>query len=703
MAGDLKKLQEINHTADFIKKLKIILFLIFCPVNYLYSQAPDLVWAFKTTGSGSESSGFVVTDNSGNVYIAGGYDGIVDFDPGAGITSINTNGYNDIFIKKTDSFGILIWIKHFGGIYPDGVSGIALDNNNNIYLTGSFSATVDFNPGAGSYFATATVTDMYILKLDNNGNFVWMKQIGCSDEEYGIDIHVSPGGILHVSGQFNGLACDLDPGPAVFSASTSTDAKMFYLKLDLAGNTLDIKKFDGSFSQIINTIRCDESENIYLSGGFYGETDFDPGTDTFTINNGGMLSAAHFAAKLKPNGQLVWAKAFKTTNSLYTARMRLDNMYNLLLPFSFKDSVDLDPDITNFYQYSSGSLDGMLIKLDSVGNVLWFTQRGSADGEYMTIAECDQYNNIYLAGSFSNTVDFDAGAGNYLLSSMGNSDMFIQKMDPNGNNIWAGRYGGTETDGSSDLHVTQTGNIYNVGSFRGTVDLDPDADSTSYFTSPVNTTDAFEIKLIQCKNPVTFSSAVSCGPYSLNSFNYDSSATYYQMLFDDSGCDSILKLDLIVNYVDTSVTLDNPELTAEADSSTFQWVDCVNLFSPVPGANSNVFLPDQNGSYAVVVTENGCTDTSACYNVTGIGIVENNWQDVIKIFPNPSSDFVTIEFPFEVDTKVQILNIQCQMIASLRINHATKFNIDVNELASGFYFIRILNENKNAVLKFIKE
>src|SRR5690606_1414173 len=120
---------------------------------------------------------------SGNVYTAGTFIGTADFDPGAGVYYLSSEGDMDIFIQKLDTNGNFVWAKSMGGINWDYGYSVAVDVSGNVYTTGSFRETVDFDPGAGIYNLTSQGgTDIFIQKLDADGNFVWANRMGRSEE-----------------------------------------------------------------------------------------------------------------------------------------------------------------------------------------------------------------------------------------------------------------------------------------------------------------------------------------------------------------------------------------------------------------------------------------------------------------------------------------------------------------------------------------
>ena len=127
----------------------------------------------------------VVVDSSGNIYTTGKFGSAgagnvtVDFDPGPGTANLTPNGHYDAFVSKLDSSGDLVWAKSFGGGETEESLSVAVDSSGNVYTTGRFMATVDFDPGAGTEELTAVAThDIFVSKLDSSGNYVWAKNFG---------------------------------------------------------------------------------------------------------------------------------------------------------------------------------------------------------------------------------------------------------------------------------------------------------------------------------------------------------------------------------------------------------------------------------------------------------------------------------------------------------------------------------------------
>src|ERR1035437_9575750 len=138
----------------------------------LNSNAQNFLWAKSMGGTGNDIGYSIALDASGNVYTTGYFYGTVDFDPGAGTFNLTSAGNYALFISKLDASGNFVWAKQIGGT-SSGALGqfISLDASGNIYTTGCFFGTVDFDPGAGTSNLTSSSTnDIFVSKLDASGN-----------------------------------------------------------------------------------------------------------------------------------------------------------------------------------------------------------------------------------------------------------------------------------------------------------------------------------------------------------------------------------------------------------------------------------------------------------------------------------------------------------------------------------------------------
>ncbi|MBK9533535.1 MAG: SBBP repeat-containing protein [Chitinophagaceae bacterium] len=193
----------------------------------------------------SDEGRSISIDASGNIIITGNFTGTNDFDPGPAVYNLISSGTNnpDIFIAKLDATGNFVWAKQFGSTFVDGAYSVALDAVGNVYTTGYFFLTVDFDPGPAVYNLTAVGGyNIFVSKLDAAGNFIFAKQIGSgSTEARGQSIKVDASGNIYTTGMFFTTG-DFDPGAGIYNLTALGDQDIFVSKLDASGNFLWAKQ-----------------------------------------------------------------------------------------------------------------------------------------------------------------------------------------------------------------------------------------------------------------------------------------------------------------------------------------------------------------------------------------------------------------------------------------------------------------------------
>jgi hypothetical protein len=365
-----------------------------------------------------------------------------------------------------------VWAKQIGGNDFEESRSIAVDVSGNVYTTGSFNGTADFDPGSGvSNFISAGGQDIYIHKLNVNGNFVWAKRIGGTGLDEGLAVALDASGNAYVTGYFGGTV-DFNPGPGVNNLTSAGELDIFILKLDANGNFVWAKRMGGSGSDIGWSIGIDPFGNVYTTGWFFNTVDFDPGTG---VNN--HTSAGYgdiFIQKLNGSGSFLWARTTGGTEIDYGKSVRFDSFGNVYMTGEFQETVDFDPGpgVSNLTT-SVGVTDVYIRKMDENGNFLWVKQLIGAgyDGAYSV--GVDSFGNVYTTGYFQDVTDFDPGPGVFNLTSSGVGDIFIQKMDSNGNFLWAKGMGSIGMDVGLSLALDVSGNCYTTGYFVDVVDFDP--------------------------------------------------------------------------------------------------------------------------------------------------------------------------------------------------------------------------------------
>jgi hypothetical protein len=440
----------------------------------------DFTWA---TGFGqtADDEGYdIFVDAAGNVFTTGYFRGTVDFDPGPGTLALTSAANSrDIFISKLDSGGNLVWAKAIGGVSNDMGWGIFADASGNVYTTGDFVGTVDFDPGA----ATAPLTslgssDIFISKLDSNGNFAGAWSMGGNADDYGYGIFLDAAGNIYTTGYFKNTA-DFNPAAGVEYPLTSASIgvqDIFISKLDNGGNFLWAKAIGGTAADVGLGISLLSTGNVYITGWFQGTVDFNPDAGSMfnLTSRGGSYDV--YVCKLDSDGNLVWARAMGGTSEDIGQAVSVDSSGNVYTTGWFNDRADFDPGAgTTFNLTSTGIASDIFIsKLDSNGNFVWAKSMGGASAADVGYGiAVDPAGNVYTTGGFSAAADFDPGAGTFLLTSAGNEDIFISKLDSSGLFVWAKAMGGPLADYGYDIAVSSAGAVHATGFFQGTADFNP--------------------------------------------------------------------------------------------------------------------------------------------------------------------------------------------------------------------------------------
>ena len=459
------------------------------PSAKAWSSAQTAVSVFG--GVGNEFSESTVVDSTGNIYTTGRFASTVDFDPGVGTSNLTSAGSSDVFVSKLDASGNLLWAKSFGAAAADAGLSIAVDSTGNVYTTGFFASTVDFDPGAGTTnLTTAGSSDVFISKLDASGNLVFAKRFGGGISDLGYSIAVDSTGNIYTTGFFQDTV-DFDPSAGTTNLTTAGLSDVFISKLDASGNLVFAKRFGGSISDLSYSIAVDSTGNIYTTGFFQDTVDFDPSAGTTNLTTAGLSDV--FISKLDASGNLVFAKRFGAAEADAGRSIALDSTGNIYTAGYFEQTVDFDPSAGTTNLTSAGRSDVFVSKLDSSGNLVFAKRFGAAETDVGLSVAVDSTGNVYTTGYFEQTVDFDPGAGTTDLTTGGGSDVFVSKLDASGNLVFAKRFGGSNDDGGISISVDSNGNIHTTGYFEERVDFDPGA-GTSNLTS-AGGTDVFVSKI----------------------------------------------------------------------------------------------------------------------------------------------------------------------------------------------------------------
>lgn len=601
-----------------MKTLKLLyITALLCAFNTSHGQAPTFEWA-KGMGDANYQYGFgLAEDSNGDVLTIGYFQGTVDFDPNAGVTNLTSQGGYDIYAQKLDANGNLLWAKSVGGTNSDYGYAVTTDNSNNVYLSGRFGGTVDFDPGTGVFnLVSAGGNEIFILKLDASGNFVWAKNMGGTGSDYGRGIALDALGNVYVTGYFSGTA-DFDPGVGVSNLTSAGNDDIFVSKLDNSGNFVWAKRMGSTSADRAYGITFDPAGFIYTTGIFLNAVDFDPGVGTTTLTSNG--GADIYIQKLDTDGNFIWARHMGSAGNDYGYGIAVDPSSNVVSTGYFVGTADFETGAGTTNLNSIGSTDIFVQKLDQSGNLTWAQQMGGTSGDVGNSITTDAVGNIYTTGFFYSTTDFDPGPGTANLSSLGIADAFIHKLDASGNFSWVQQLGGAGYNEGRSV-VTNAGSLYSTGQFQQTVDFDPTV-GVFNLTSAGNN-DSYVHKMSLCATATGTDVLAACDTYTwIDGNTYtsnNSTATHTIVGGAANGCDSIVTLNLTINNAATGT-----DVIAACDSYT--WIDANTYTASNSTAMHTLVGGAANGCDSIVTlnltinnTASGTDVISACDSYTWI-------------------------------------------------------------------------------------
>src|SRR5450432_103567 len=631
----------------YCKILFIVFTMLFTVGFSAHLRAQNLGWAKRLGGADYEHGRSIAIDAGGNVYTLGEFRGTEDFDPGAGIFNLTSFSccLFDIFVSKLCASGNFLWAKQLGGTDVDYPGAITVDATGNVYVTGDFEGTADFDPGAAVYnFTSVGGADIFIVKLNTAGDFLWAAQMGGptnpgSNSDLARSVAVDAAGNVYTAGVFVGTA-DFDPGAGVYNMVSYDPFGQsgFVSKLDAGGNFVWAKQFTGVSNVVAFSIATDANGNVYTTGFFYSTTDFDPGPAIYNLTPPEDNNYDIFICKLNASGNFMWAKQIGSPHiigsSLYDMSygIAVDAAGNVYTTGSFPGTVDFDPG-PGIYNMTAagtfGALDMFVSKLDTDGNFVWAKQIGGAYTEVAYAIAVDASQNVYTTGYYTGRADFDPGTGVYNLTPTGgngsnDADIFVSKLDAGGNFVWAETVGGLGFDYGTAIAVDAGQHVYVTGTFAFTADFDPAI--AQYNLVSAGADDVFVIKLVGSALPVKL-------------------------------LDFAVKVN-DKNTVDVSWTtateINNDYFTIErsADGRSFEQVSVIKgaINSSIP---LRYFTTDKTPLSGKSYYRLRQTDLDGKFTNSFIVTVEVNANlTQLRIYPNPAHNLVNMQLPGFTDKKI---------------------------------------------------
>ncbi|WP_370088627.1 T9SS type A sorting domain-containing protein [Ekhidna sp.] len=320
----------------------------------------EFIWAKQIGGDDNQSATRIVTDNNGNVVIAGNFRGTADFNPNQATYDLTSNGNYDNYLLKLDENGNFIWAISYGGNDWEYTYDLLLDSNDEIVVSGYFTNSVDFDSGEGTHEVNSTNTgqpDAFILKLNKNGNFQWVTQFTNVENEAGYYITIDEADNVYTAGNFYGT---VTYGEHELTARGDVD--IILIKLSSNGELVWAHSMGGYSWDSAYGIASDKSGSVYTTGLYAEIVDMDPGEGTYNLSSVDG-SDDIFVQKMTTSGEFVWAISVGSDGFDWGTTIDVSTNGDVFVGGSFRGTVDFNFSEDQFEITSVHQDDAFLLKL----------------------------------------------------------------------------------------------------------------------------------------------------------------------------------------------------------------------------------------------------------------------------------------------------------------------------------------------------
>lgn len=627
-----------------------------------YDLNGNVLWAKSAGGWGRASGVSVNSDAGGNLFVTGSFNGAtITF---GSITLVNT-GWADMFIVKYDPNGNVIWAKNAKGASLDGATSVSTDISGNVFVTGFFNSdTLTF----GNYILTNKSTDNYgtnvfIAKYNANGNVMWAKSAGGTDNYEVSSVSTDSTGNIFLTGSFWGWGpqnSNFVFDSIIIHSSGYWDG--FIAKYDANGNALWAKDIGGPHTDYSRSISAEANGNTFVTGFFSDSITI--GSIQLTNVDGGYN---FFIAKYDANGNALWAKTQVGGISSQGYSISADANGNAFVTGYFQspqivfDSISLTPPPANCSYSSSPFCHPMfIVKYDANGNVLCASSLASGNGSSVS---ADLFGNAYVGGWFG-VNPFIVNADTLPFTSTGLQNVFVGKFS-------------CSQQPSLILSQTHT-NVLCNGQCTGTASLSASGGTAPYIYSGINSG--------LCAGNYTFTVTDS------NGFIATTTVTITEP-----------------NAINVGITAANISTFINSNTDLLAGTPSGGVFSGI-GVSGTNFDPSIAGVGIWPVTYiytdgNGCTDTATTNITVDLstgGTMNGGGDGAFEVYPNPTSGIFTINLKNnKVETKIFVYDALGNCVLDKVSMKNGKEKIDLTGQPLGIYTLEIVSEGESITKKIV--
>ncbi len=417
---------------------------------------------FRLGSTGVESVRDLAVDQRGNIVVGCTFERTVDFDPAAPEKLLTANGGIDACVAKYDAAGNYLWAVSYGGPGDEEIVSVATDPQGNIYVAGTFTAAVNFDPArpGGLTRTSRGGRDIYFLKLTPEGRVLWELDFGSTADDQIYHLRVDSSGGIYITGYFQ-RTINFGTGGGVANFTSNGGNDLYLARFDTNGNYLRAITLGANDDERGYAVGVDGTGVVWLFGSFVSRVvDFAPDSGgRLVVSQGG---SDFFLSRFTPELSHLSTFGFGGIQDDTPAPggLFIDFQNNVYLTGSFRGSANLHPGGV-FVRTSAGEADAFFIKLDARGVFQQAASFGGTGNDTGLRVMADLAGAIYVAGSYTAQANFDQGPGRILLTGTGRSgatDGFVVRYNAGNSVGWTLNAGGNPSAGL-DSNAAVTGLI----------------------------------------------------------------------------------------------------------------------------------------------------------------------------------------------------------------------------------------------------
>jgi len=695
-----------------------------CAYVAKYDVYGDIIWlkTLPSSTNGKSKGNGIAVDANDNVIVVGDFNGSIDFDPADSTENIQTATNSDAFIWKLDLNGNFQWVKRVNSSYEVAAFGVTADTNNNIVFSGLYNNSASM-PGAFSL--SDNDNRGYICKLDSAGNYQWVNSL--------MDV---PGDIYP-----SNVRADADNNYYVTGAYVQNSSPTIGFLQKVSTNGQDSWRVElGNPSGVgfINDVVC-SPYGVFVCGSFKNQASIGGAVGShFVTSNGNYFDALAFKLN-RENGQPIWSTTFGSSSDDYGSAINTDANGNVYVAGRFRGTANY-ANMPQATLTANGS-DAYVWKLDYTGEGIGgYSLTNAVDDEITTSAICTATDGaIYVAGRSYGTTDFDHDLIDMEEhTSYGYSDGYLHRttdcdafLQPAAQEVIFCQEDSVEINGvyysepqllTTDSLISQWGcdsiitfqlmnyltNAYAFYSIcRGDSIMTASGmvheagEYVSEYTS-FHGCDSSFIEIVEwIPSSHIFETYTLCQDSLLSIYNETiTAAGEYLFLVENTQttCRDTVSVSVNLTSITGEVAQQGNTLVAEETAYGYAWLDCMTG-AIIPGANNQQYSPDNSGSYAVIINNEGCQLTGSCVDIEVIGIEEAAAVG-IEIYPNPADDLCYIRSIGSGIIQIELMDATGKEVKTVNIidSKDSTYTLHLHEIPSGIYTLLLTLSNQNTRL-----